>query len=195
MAHNKSSEVSQILTRMVAGDRSGIDELAPLVYQELRSIARRLLARERPGHTLQPTELVHEAYIKLAQQDRVDWKGRSHFFAVGAHHMRRILVDHARTKLSAKRGRAPYRVELTEDMMLTPSREEDVLAIDEAIEKLRELDRRQAQMVELRFFGGLTVKEVAEVLGVSKRTVEADWAMVRAWLRRELTSSGDMNNS
>jgi RNA polymerase sigma factor (TIGR02999 family) len=120
--------------------------LAPLVYQELRTIARRLLARERPGHTLQPTELLHGAFIKLAQQDRVDWKGRTHFFAVGAHHMRRILVSHARKKLSAKRSQALYRVELTENMMLTPQRQQDVLAIDEAIEKLKELDERQPSL-------------------------------------------------
>ena len=187
--NHPSSDVSQILRRISEGDRSGIEELTPLVYQELRQIARRLLSRERPGHTLQPTDIVHEAFIKMAQQDRVDWKGRSHFFAVSATHMRRILVDHARAKATVKRGESAQRVELTEGLTLDIERPHDVLALDDALQALEKLDERQARIVELRFIGGLTVQEVAEVLGISKRTVEAEWTMIRAWLRHELRQS------
>lgn len=147
------------------------------------------MRRERPEHTFEPTELVNEAFLRLVDVSRVDWKGRSHFFAVGAQLMRRILVDHARAKLRQKRGGRPHRVELSESLVLTPNNFEDVLALDEALEKLAKFDSRQARIVELRFFAGLTVKEVAEVLDVSKRTVEAEWTVVRAWLRRELSSS------
>lgn len=189
MSTTDSAEITGILKRISEGDRSEHEKLAPLVYQELRKIARRLMSRERPGHTFQPTDLVHEAFIKLTQQDRVDWKGRSHFFAIGAQHMRRILVDHARSKATVKRGQTPQRVELTEGLALYVDRPSDVLALDDALEKLAKLDPRQAQIVELRFFGGLTVQEVAEVLGVSKRTVEAEWTMIRAWLRHELGNS------
>jgi RNA polymerase sigma factor (TIGR02999 family) len=121
-------------------------------------------------------------------QTRVDWKGRSHFFAIGAQAMRRILVDHARAKLSKKRGQRPVKVELHEDMMISTTRAEDVLALDQALERLTEVDPEQARIVELRFFGGLTVEEVAEVLGVSKRKIEAEWTVTRAWLRRELSA-------
>ena len=188
MSTPDATHITEILRRISDGDRAGLDELTPLVYQELRVIARHLLNRERPGHTLQPSDLVHEAFIKLAKQDRVDWKGRSHFFAVGATHMRRILVDHARSKAAVKRGEKPQRVELTDALKLYIDRPADVLALDDALEKLAKLDARQAQIVELRFFGGLTVEEVAEVLDVSKRTVEAEWTMIRAWLRHELTT-------
>ena len=186
MSDQTSSDVSQILRRIAQGDKSGIEQLTPLVYQELRRVAGRILSRERPGHTLQPTDLVHEAFIKMARQDRVDWRGRSHFFAVSATHMRRILVDHARAKAAVKRGQAPQRVELTDGLTVDIGRPRDVLALDGALEKLEKLDAQQAKIVELRFFGGLTVQEVAEVLGTSKRSVEAEWTMIRAWLRHEL---------
>jgi RNA polymerase sigma-70 factor (ECF subfamily) len=159
----------------------------PLVYDQLRGLARSMLNQESPGQTLQPTALVNETYLRMADQTRVDWRGKTHFFAIGAKMMRRILVDHARSKKRQKRGGGMHRIPLDDDMRVTNRNDEDVLAIEAALIKLAELDPRQVQIVELRFFGGLTVDEVAEVLGVSKRTVESDWTMVRAWLRRELT--------
>jgi RNA polymerase sigma-70 factor (ECF subfamily) len=163
-----------------------VDELVPLVYDELRRVAARYLRREAQGNTLQPTALVHEAFLKLAGQRRVDWQGRTHVLAIGAKAMRRILVDHAKRKRRVKRGGGMKRIELDEAAALSPQRDEDLLAIDEALDKLAHIDERQATIVELRFFGGMTVEEVAQVLGVSKRTVESEWTMVRAWLRREL---------
>ncbi len=182
-----SSEATQILAEMAAGDRSAAQRLLPMIYDEFRSLAARYLGRERAGHTLEPTALVHEAYMRLVDQSRVNWQGRTHFFAVGAQLMRRILVDHARHKGRAKRGGGRARITLDEHVAISPQRDEDLLALDEALQKLAQVDPRQAQVVELRFFGGLSVDEVAQVLGVSKRTVESDWTMVRAWLRRELT--------
>jgi RNA polymerase sigma factor (TIGR02999 family) len=163
-----------------------VDELAPLVYDELRRVAARYLRREAPGNTLQPTALVHEAFLKLAGQHRVDWQGRTHVLAIGAQAMRRILVDHAKRKRRVKRGGGMKRIEFDEAAALSPQRDEDLLAVDEALEKLASIDERQARIVEMRFFGGMTVEEVAQALGVSKRTVEGEWTMVRAWLRREL---------
>jgi RNA polymerase sigma-70 factor (ECF subfamily) len=168
-----------------------VDDLVPLVYDELRRVAARYLRRESPGNTLQPTALVHEAFLKLAQQQRVDWQGRTHVLAIGAKAMRRILVDHAKRKRRVKHGGGLKRIELDEATALSPQRDADLLAVDEALEKLAQIDQRQATIVELRFFGGMTVEEVAEALGVSKRTVEAEWTMVRAWLRRELEKDHD----
>ena len=180
------AEVTRILESVTAGDRSAADQLVPLVYNELRALAGRFLSRERADLTLQPTELVNEAYLRLVDQDRTEWQGKTHFFAIGAQTMRRILVDHARSKLRKKRGARPQRVELTESLRISTERVEDVLALEEALEKLEKMDRRQARIVELRFYGGLTVSEVAKVLDVSKPTVEREWVMIRAWLRREL---------
>lgn len=163
-----------------------VDELVPLVYDELRRLAARYLRRESRGNTLQPTALVHEAFVKLAGQHRVDWQGRTHVLAIGAKAMRRILVDHAKSKRRIKRGGGLNRIQLDETASLSADRDEDLLAIDEALEKLAGIDERQATIVELRFFGGMTVEEVAQALNVSKRTVESEWTMVRAWLRREL---------
>lgn len=188
MAEDKASKITRILQSISNGDRSAVDRLMPLVYDDLRSIASRLLSRERPGHSFQPTELVNEAYMKLVDQKHVDWQGRTHFYAIGAQAMRRILTDHARSKLRLKRGQRPHRVEWSDNFALSIDNLEDVLALDEAMTKLEKLDRRQALIVELRFFGGLTVQEVAEYLGVSRRTVELDWTMVKAWLRRELSA-------
>ena len=182
------SQATQLVQKMGAGDPKAADELVPLVYTELRGLAAAFLRREGRGHTLQPTAMVHEAFMRLVDQTRVEWKGRAHFVAVAAQTMRRILVDHARAKKASKRGGGRVRVTLQSDLAISPEREEDVLALHEALEKLQTVDPRQAKIVELRFFGGLTVKEVAEVLGVSTRTVENDWTMVRAWLRRELSA-------
>ena len=160
----------------------------PLVYDRLRGLAQKMLRNESPSHTLQPTALVNEAYLANAWTKSGQLAGQDTFFAIGARMMRRILVDHARRKLSKKRGGSLHRISLEEDLCVSKRSDEDVLAIEDALGKLATLDPRQAQIVELRFYGGLTVDEVAEVLKVSKRTVESDWTMLRAWLRRELTS-------
>ena len=187
-------DVTQILSAIEQGDPSAAEQLLPLIYDELRKLARWYLSQERPGHTLQPTALVNEAYIKLVDQSRVDWQGRTHFFAVGARVMRNLLIDHARARGRAKRGGDWHKVTLAEGVAPFDARDlapERLLAINEALERLAELDERQARVVELRFFGGLTVPEVAQVLDVSPRTVEGDWTHARAWLKRELSRGGD----
>jgi RNA polymerase sigma-70 factor (ECF subfamily) len=181
---------TQVLNAACTGDGNAAKQLMPQVYQELREQARRYFQHESSGHTLQPTALVNEAYLKLVDQTKVDWQGRTHFFAVGAQMMRRVLVDHARAKQRVKRGGGRCRIPLDETLTISPQRDEDVLALDDALEKLAQLDARQAKIVELRFFGGLTVDEVAEVLGISPRTVTSEWAVVRAWLRCELSEGG-----
>lgn len=194
MSAEQQARVTEIVLRAASGEvpsEASSAELMPLVYPELRRLAYHYLQRERPDHTLQPTALVHEAFLKLVDQTRVQWKGRSHFFAVGAQAMRRLLVDHARGAGRAKRGGEARRVTLgaaaavmdRED--LAPA---ELLALHEALEKLAELDARQARIVELRFFSGLKVAEIASLLGISARTVEGDWTHARAWLRRELSS-------
>ncbi|HEY4308688.1 MAG TPA: sigma-70 family RNA polymerase sigma factor [Pirellulales bacterium] len=190
MTSSPSSEATRIVNALASGDQHAAEELLPLVYDEFRRLADDYLRQETRAHTLQPTALVHEAYLKLIDQTRVNWQGRTHFFAVGAQAMRRILVDHARARHRAKRGGGWQRIELDDQLILSPDRDADLLAVDEAIEKLALLDPRQARIVELRFFGGLTMDEVAEVLGVSKRTVENEWTIIRAWLRRELAGEG-----
>ncbi len=180
---------SDLVNQAVSGDRAAADQLIQQVYQKLRDLAGELLRHESPAHTLQPTALVNEAYMRMVDQNRVDWKGATHFYAVSARMMRRILVDHARGKKRDKRGGGMDRIQLSDDLCVTKRNDEDVLAVDEAIKKLAALQPRQAQIVELRFFGGLSVAQVAETLGVSKRTVEADWTFLRAWLRRELSGS------
>ena len=185
---NTEKDVTQVLNRVSEGDRGAAEELLPLVYEDFRSLAKMYMSRESYSHTLQPTALVHEAFLKLIDQTRVDWQGRTHFFAVGAQAMRRILVDHARRKRREKHGGTLDRIELDDDVALSPQSDQDVLALEEALEKLETVDERQSKIVELRFYAGLTVKEVAEVLGVSKRTIEAEWTMVRAWLRKELSA-------
>lgn len=182
----ESADVTQLLAAIQAGDPDAPAALMPIVYNELRQRAGHLLDRERAGHTLQPTALVHEAFLRLVQQDRVAWQGRAHFCAVASQVMRRILVDHARARRADKRGGALPLIELT-DGQLSPGRPADVLALDDALRRLTELDPRQAEIVAMRFFGGLSVDEVAVVLGLSKRAVEAEWTMVKAWLRKELS--------
>ena len=179
-------EITGVLVSIDAGDRSEADRLLPLVYDDFRALAKNFLRRERPDHSLQPTEIVNEAYLRLVDYKQVEWQGRTHFFAAGAEVMRRILVDHARRKLRKKRGGRPVRVELTDSLHVSSRQEADVLALEEALEKLERVDPKQAHIVELRFYGGLTVQEVAGVMGLSKRTVEREWTMIRAWLRREL---------
>ena len=178
--------VTQLLQEWSGGDREALDRLLPLVYEELRQQAARHLRRERPGHTLQTTALVHEAYLRLVGQREVRWQNRAHFFAICAQLMRRILTDHARRRLAAKRGGSQLRLTLDEASDSAGEGGVDILAVDEALTKLSAIDPQQGRVVELRFFSGLSVEETAEVLGVSARTVKRDWSVAKAWLHREI---------
>lgn len=178
--------ITQLLNQWSDGDERALDRLTPLVYQELRQQAARYLRRERPGHTMQTTALINEAYLRLIDAKEVRWQGRAHFFAIAANLMRRILVDHARQRNAAKRGGSPVHVTLDRIVATANQSKADVLAIDEALTKLAAVDRQQAQIVELRFFSGLSVEETAAALGISPRTVKRDWSVARAWLRREI---------
>jgi RNA polymerase sigma-70 factor (ECF subfamily) len=200
MASDPRDRITEILTGLVdalpgeslPGESPAPDELMGAVYDNLRQLARSYLRRERQGHVLEPTALVHEAYLRLVDQTRVDWRGRTHFFAVGAKMMRRVLVDEYRRHDRKKRGGDLAQVTFTEAITPVLGRTlapEDVLALEDALVELRKLDKRQAQIVELRFFAGLKVDEVAKWLQVSKRTVEADWTHARAWLRRTLAET------
>ena len=182
-----SSNVTQMLHDWSHGDREVLDKLVPVVYEELRRQAARYLRRERPGHTLQTTALIHEAYIRLIDQKNVHWQNRAHFFAISAQLMRRILVDHARSRQAAKRGGSDIKLPLEEAMIASEGREVDLVALDEALERLAAIDPQQSRVVELKFFSGLSVEETAEVLGVSTRTVKRDWNVAKAWLRREIS--------
>jgi RNA polymerase sigma-70 factor (ECF subfamily) len=189
MQSEQISQITGILQDVKHGDRSAWERLLPVVYDELRNLAGQYLRRERRGHTLQPTALVHEAFLKLVDQSRVDWQGRAHFFAIAAQAMRRILVDHARQHQAAKRGGDRERIVFDENLMGGPPQADNILALEDALVKLAELDAQQARIVELRFFGGLNVAEVAEAMQMSKRSVEREWTMVRSWLRRELSDN------
>ena len=187
---DEPGEVTRLLHELSAGREGAIDDLMPLVYDELRRIASRHMRREGEGHTLQPTALVHEAYLKLVDQTRAEWEGRTHFLCVASSAMRRILVDHARGRLRKKRGAAVQRVDLDDVLERSAATDTDVLELHEALERLSALDERQARVVELRCFGGLSVEEVAEVLGVSRRTVDGLWRHAKAWLSLELRGPG-----
>jgi RNA polymerase sigma factor (TIGR02999 family) len=180
------SEVTQLLIAWSSGDRLALDRLAPLVEQELRKLARIYLKRESSGHTLQPTALVNEAYLRLIEWQSVDWHGRAHFFAVAATMMRNILVTHAVNRRRQKRGGGAILVSLDSAQMSTAEPASDIVALDEALKKLAVFDQRKSQVVELRFFGGLNEEETAEVLGTSLRTIQREWSLARAWLYREL---------
>lgn len=183
-------EVTQILIEWSNGDRGALDRLIPVVYTELRRQAARYLRRERAGHTLQTTSLVHEAYIRLVDQRNVRWQNRAHFFGVAAQLMRRILVDHARSRQRAKRGGPGITLPLQEALGVAVAKSNvDLLALDEALVRLAAIDLRQSQIVELRFFSGLSIEETAEVIGVSPATVKNDWNLAKAWLRREIGGS------
>lgn len=185
MSQPPSQHVAKLLTRWKAGDRAALGELVPLVYKELRDIARRHMQRERPGHTLQSAALVHEAYLRLVDQRPLDTENRAHFLAVASRLMRQILVDHARSHGAAKRG-ADRRVELDASLVLPQLRSADVVALDDALNGLTTLDEQQGRIVELRFFGGLATEEIADVLGISPSTVKRDWNVAKAWLTREM---------
>jgi RNA polymerase sigma factor (TIGR02999 family) len=178
--------VTRLLLEWSSGNPEALDRLLPLVYDELRGIARQYLRHERAGHTLQPTALAHEAYLKLVDQQRVRWQNRAHFFAVAAQLIRRILVDHARSHGAAKRGGGVPAATLEAVLQPSMKRDLNVVALDDTLARLAALDARQARLVELRFFGGLNVEETAEVLGVSSATVKREWRTAKAWLHREL---------
>ncbi len=181
-----AAKTTQILLALADGDRSAADRLMPLVYDELRALAQHQLQLERPNHTLQATALVNEAYLRLIDQSNVDWKSRAHFFSVAAEMVRRILVDHARAHRAAKRGGSGRKVDLDDAMGASGDGGIDLLALNEALEGLARLNERHRKVVELRFFGGLSIEETAHVLGVSPRSIGSDWQMARAWLQQRL---------
>jgi RNA polymerase sigma factor (TIGR02999 family) len=183
-------EITQLLAQWREGNQSALDDLYPLVYDELHRLARRYMSRERKGHTLQTTALIHEAYVRLVDQKNVLWANRSHFFAISAQIMRRILIDHARRHQYAKRGGGARQVSLEEAATVVPDQSEELLRLDEALKSLAEMDPRRSQVVELRYFGGLNNEEIAGVLHISENTVTRDWNMARAWLYQQLTGSG-----
>jgi len=179
-------EITELLEQWTGGNQSALDRLYPLVYEELRRLARSYMKREHKGHTLQTTALINEAYVRLVDQHNVHWQNRSHFFAISAQIMRRILVDHARRYLQTKRGGGALRVSLDEVMIVASERSEEVLLLDEALGNLARLDPRRCQVVELRYFAGLNNEEIASVLKISENTVMRDWNLARAWLYQQL---------
>lgn len=189
MASTEKEQITGLLLDWSQGDENALETLTPLLYKELRRMARSYMRRERPGHTLQSTALVHEAYMRLVDQ-KVAWKGREHFFGIAAQMMRRILVDHAKKTRTAKRGSGERPVSLAEPLAVSPEPNKDLVALDEALSRLAKHDPQRSQIVELRFFGGLSNEESAAVLGISPATVQRQWAGARAWLYREL-SHGD----
>jgi RNA polymerase sigma-70 factor (ECF subfamily) len=180
-------EITQMLIDWQNGNQTALDKLMPHVYDELRRLAHRYMNRDRPGHTLQTTALVNEAYLRLADQKNVNWQNRAHFFALAAQVMRHLLVDHARRHRYAKRGGGARQVTLDEGALVSPERGAELLALDEALSRLSDIDPRKSQIVELRYFGGLSVEETAEVLGVAEITVKREWGKAKAWLYRELS--------
>jgi RNA polymerase sigma factor (TIGR02999 family) len=182
-------EISQLLDAWSSGNQSALDELYPLVYDELHRLASRYMSRERKGHTLQTTALINEAYVRLVDQRNIHWANRSHFFAISAQIMRRILIDHARRHAYAKRGGGQHPVTLDETATLQVERAAEMIRLDDALQSLAEIDPRRSRVVELRYFGGLSNEEIAETLKISPNTVTRDWNMARAWLYQELAGS------
>ena len=189
MQRGASNQVTELLVRWRGGDKAALDALLPLVYRELRRIANHYLQAERSDHTLQSTALVHEAYVRLTNQDLPQWQNRAHFFAVASQLMRQILVDHARTHRASKRGGSVFKLALEEAEEQPQVVDVDIVALDEALKTLANMDSQQSRVVELKFFGGLSNQDTAEVLGVSASTVKRDWTTARAWLFRELNRS------
>jgi RNA polymerase sigma-70 factor, ECF subfamily len=183
------SGITVLLQQIKQGDAAAESELMPLIYRQLRAIAQNQMARERPDHSLQATILVHDAFMQLVGNSQIDWSNRAHFFALASRAMRRILIDHARAAHAQKRPASRKKVELESALVFVENQTTDLLALDEALEKLAELDPRQSRVVEMHFFGGLGFDEIAEVLGVSDRTAKRDWAMARAWLYRQLSKA------
>ena len=188
-----TGEVTKLLQEWSVGNREALDKLLPLVYDELRRLAHSYLAHERADHTLQTTALVHEAYLKLIDQRSVNWQNRAHFFAISAQAMRRILLDNARRHTAAKRGSGGQKVSLEEVATLSrDTASESLIALDEALQRLAAIDPDQGRIVELRYFGGLTIEETAEVLNTSPSTVQREWTTARAWLYQAITGEGDV---
>ncbi len=183
-----AEEITQLLLRWSDGDRSALDKLLPLVYDELRRLARSYLRRHPQQSVMQPTILVHEAYLKLINQQQVSWQNRAQFFGLAAKVMRDLLVDHARRTNAAKRGGGNYSVSLSEADRVGQQKEFDLIALDEALDRLAKLDSRHSRVVEMKFFAGLNIEEIAEALSISHATVERDWNLARAWLYRELSA-------
>ena len=179
--------ITELLASYGRGNKESLDQLMPIVYDELRRQAARYLRREQVGHTLQTTALIHEAYVRLVDQRNMQWQNRAHFFGIAAQMMRRILVDHARSKKRVKRGGSEIRVSFEDANVAAKGQDLDVVALDQALERLGQIDEQQSRVVELRFFSGLSVEETAEVMGISKATVKRDWSMAKAWLHRELS--------
>jgi RNA polymerase sigma factor (TIGR02999 family) len=188
MSGDAQHEVTQILKDWSGGDRNAPERLMPFVYDELRRLARSFLVKERDDHTLQPTALVHEAYVRLVDQTRVNWQNRAHFYGIASRMMRRVLIDHARAHAADKRGGAAVHFSLDDVQVPLEQRAADFVALDEALERLSQFDERKCRVVEMRFFGGLGDEEIAEVLGVTTRTVLRDWKKARLWLYRELST-------
>ena len=187
---DSGKDVTQLLTAWRSGDRAALDQLMAIVYDELRSLANRFLRDERDGHTLQTTALVHEAYLKLAGYSGVEWQNRAHFFAIAASVIRHILVDHARSRQRDKRGGGALRLSLDEAGAAPQERDPDLVALDDSLLSLTRIDPRQSRIVELRYFGGLSVEETAEVMGISTATVKRDWTVARAFLYHDLSQRG-----
>jgi RNA polymerase sigma factor (TIGR02999 family) len=179
-------DVTQLLAKWKSGDQGALEDLTPLVYNELRRLARAYLRRERPDHTLEGTALVHEAYLRLIDQRQVEWRNRNHFFALAAELIRRILVDHARARVAAKRGGSNLKLSLDESIAPAEEKDLDLVALDDALKALANADSQQSRIVELRYFAGLTIEETADVLSISPATVKRDWAMAKAFLKREM---------
>jgi RNA polymerase sigma-70 factor, ECF subfamily len=179
-------DVTVLLGEVAKGDQQAVSKLLPLVYSELRRLAGRYMNRERPGHTLQATALVHEAYLKLVRHPPIEWQNRAHFLAIAAHLMRQILVDYARGHGREKRGAGQQVVPLEDGVVFSPEKSSELLKVEESLQRLTKLDPRQGKIVELRFFGGLTVEETAQVLGISTKTVKREWSMAKAWLHGDL---------
>jgi len=184
------SEVTRLLKEWSTGDSAALDQLIPIVYDELRAVAARYLRRERQGHTLQPTALVNEAYLRLIDQNQVQWQNRAHFVGVAAQMMRRILVDHAKNHNRVKRGGGTRKVTLDEALAVSDERADDLVELDEALTALEAFDKRKSRVVEMRYFGGLSVEETAEVLKVSEITVARDWKLAKAWLYTRIEDNG-----
>ena len=186
-----ADEVTELLRSWSAGDQAALDQLIPLVHEELRRSAKRQMGRERPDHTLQATALVNEAYLRLINANKVEWKDRAHFFAISARLMRQILVDFARARGNQKRGGDARQISLTEALEVAPEGKTDLVALDHALKALAALSERQSQVVELRFFSGLSIEETSEVLKISIETVKRDWRLAKVWLLRELSRGAD----
>jgi RNA polymerase sigma factor (TIGR02999 family) len=184
-------QITELLKAWSHGDQSARDQVLQVVYEELRRMAHHHMRKERPGHTLQTSALVHEAYVRLVDQTDVEWQNRAHFYGIAAQTMRRILVDHARARQYAKRGGDAHPVSLDEGAIVSEERTAEVIALDEALAGLAAVDQRKSQIVELRFFGGLSIEETAVVLAVSPGTVMRDWTLAKAWLRREMRAAGE----